>query len=87
MSAAAMAGLSRGPKTAIVVLGAGRRLLAPEYGVAELSSMGTERLRYGVWLSRQTGLPLAFSGGVALGSDPGPAEAPAPSQLRGKPST
>jgi uncharacterized SAM-binding protein YcdF (DUF218 family) len=28
-----------------------------------------------VWLARQTGQPLAFSGGVGLGNDPGPTEA------------
>jgi uncharacterized SAM-binding protein YcdF (DUF218 family) len=49
---------------AIVVLGAGRESLAPEYGVSNLSARSLERLRYGVWLSRETGAPVAFSGGV-----------------------
>ncbi len=70
-----IAELKRAPKTAIVVLGAGRRLLAPEYGVSTLREAGIERLRYGVWLAKETGLPLAFSGGVGWGSDPGPTEA------------
>ena len=74
-SPAAISQLARSPKTAIVVLGAGRRLRAPEYGVAELSPLGNERLRYGLWLGRQTGLPVAFSGGVGLGAEPGPTEA------------
>ena len=50
--------------TAIVVLGGGLEPFAPEYGVANLEHYSLERLRYGVWLSRATGLPLAFSGGV-----------------------
>lgn len=52
------------PKTAIVVLGGGREPLAREYGVSDLSARSAERLRYGIWLSRQTSLPLAFSGGI-----------------------
>ena len=71
----AIAELRRSPKTAIVVLGAGRRLLAPEYGTATLKDMSVERLRYGIWLSRETGLPLAFSGGVGHGAIAGPSEA------------
>ncbi|MDP1650686.1 MAG: YdcF family protein [Rubrivivax sp.] len=67
--------LKRAPRTAIVVLGGGRRHDAPEYGVATLNSIGMERLRYGLWLSRQTGLPVAFSGGLAPGSEPGATEA------------
>lgn len=70
-----IAELKRAPKTAIVVLGGGRRLLAPEYGVSTLHERGIERLRYGVWLAKETSLPLAFSGGVGLGADPGPSEA------------
>jgi uncharacterized SAM-binding protein YcdF (DUF218 family) len=50
--------------TAIVVLGGGMEPLAPEYGVSSLRHPSLERLRYGIWLSRETGLPLAFSGGV-----------------------
>ncbi len=52
------------PTKAIVVLGGGREPLAREYGVSDLSPHSAERLRYGIWLSRQTGMPLAFSGGV-----------------------
>lgn len=50
--------------TAIVVLGGGVEPFAPEYGVSNLTETSLERLRYGIWLSRQTNLPLAFSGGV-----------------------
>jgi len=67
--------LKKAPRTAIVVLGAGHRDLAPEYGVSELQPMGLERLRFGLWLSRQTELPLLFSGGRAHGSAPGQSEA------------
>ena len=70
-----IAELKKAPRTAIVVLGGGRRLLAPEYGVSTLRERGIERLRYGVWLSKETGLPLAFSGGVGHGDEPGPSEA------------
>ncbi len=49
---------------AIVVLGGGAKSLAPEYGVSNLSSQSLERLRYGLWLSRETGAPVAYSGGV-----------------------
>ena len=52
--------------TAIVVLGAGLQPVAPEYGVSNLTDRSVERLRYGIWLSRQTGAPIAFSGGVGF---------------------
>lgn len=60
---------------AIVVLGGGRELLAPEYGSADLRPRSLERLRYGIWLQRETGVPVAFSGGVGWGAAPGTAEA------------
>lgn len=52
------------PTTAIVVLGGGVEPSAPEYGVSNLKPEALARLRYGVWLGRQTGLPVAYSGGV-----------------------
>lgn len=55
------------PPAAIIVLGAGREPLAPEYGMSDLSVSSLNRLRYGVWLSRRTGLPLGFSGGIGWG--------------------
>ncbi len=60
---------------AIVVLGAGRNPMAPEYGMAELSSHSADRLRYGVWLSKQTGIPLGFSGGLGWAQKGGEVEA------------
>ncbi|MBZ0092827.1 MAG: YdcF family protein [Burkholderiales bacterium] len=48
---------------AIVVLGAGRSLNAPEYGGETTSAYSLQRLRYGALLQRKTGLPLLLSGG------------------------
>ncbi len=70
-----ISGLKRASRTAIVVLGGGRQVLAPEYGVSTLNARSIERLRFGLWLSRETALPLAFSGGVGHGARPGPSEA------------
>jgi uncharacterized SAM-binding protein YcdF (DUF218 family) len=67
--------LKRAPDTAIVVLGSGRRLLAPEYGLSDLSPRSIDRLRYGLWLGRETSLPVAFSGGIGHGGPAGPSEA------------
>ena len=79
LSAPALRALRRAggeaPRTAIVVLGGGREAHAPEYGMSNLSPAALERLRYGAWLARETGWPLAFSGGVGHGQQSGPAEA------------
>lgn len=75
LSAEQVSSLKGASHTAIVVLGGGRKQLAPEYAGASLNNFGLERLRYGVWLARATALPLAFSGGLAHGSTAGPAEA------------
>lgn len=75
LSPSEISDLRKSPKTAVLVLGAGRELLAPEYGLSTLTPLGIERLRYGVWLSRETGLPLAFSGGVGHGAPEGASEA------------
>lgn len=53
---------------AIVVLGGGTRLHAPEYGGPAPGYMALERLRYAAFLHRATGLPvLATGGGVYPG--------------------
>ncbi len=70
-----VAALRRAPKTAIVVLGGGRVMLALEYGVSSLKPRSIDRLRYGIYLGRETGLPVVFSGGVGYGAQPGPSEA------------
>ena len=49
---------------AIVILGAGRYTEAPEYGGRDsVSQAALERLRYGAYLHRLTGLPILVSGG------------------------
>jgi uncharacterized SAM-binding protein YcdF (DUF218 family) len=48
---------------AIVILGGGVLPEAPEYAEPQLRAETAARLRYGIWLARQTGLPIAFSGG------------------------
>lgn len=59
----------------VVVLGAGREAWAPEYAAGNLARESLERLRYGVWLSRRIGAPLAFSGGVGHAQRGGAPEA------------
>jgi len=49
---------------AIVVLGGGLLPDAPEYGQAQPGPHTAARLRYGLRLAQQSGLPVAFSGGV-----------------------
>lgn len=49
---------------AVVVLGGGVEPFAPEYGAAQPTENTAIRLRYGVWLARQSKLPMAFAGGV-----------------------
>ena len=62
---------------AIVVLGGGIYPQAPEYGQAQPGPATAARLRYGIWLARQTGLPIAFTGGSgwAAATDQGSSEA------------
>lgn len=62
-------------KTVIVVLGGGLEVYAAEFGMSNLAPFSMERLRYGVWLAKATGLPLAFSGGLGYGLPDGPSEA------------
>lgn len=64
-----------GRKLAVVVLGGGAEMLAPEYGVSNLSPQSLARLRYGLWLGRQTGTPVMFSGGMGWGQPVGVPEA------------
>jgi uncharacterized SAM-binding protein YcdF (DUF218 family) len=62
-------------RSAIIVLGGGRENYAPEYGRSSLQFASIERLRYGVWLSKETGLPLGFSGGIGWAQEDGMSEA------------
>lgn len=61
---------------AIVVLGGGMQSANREYGRAALSESSAQRLHYAATLSRQSGLPMAFSGGMgwsaAIASDSDP---------------
>jgi len=70
-----------GPATAIVVLGAGRERHAPEYAASNLTPLAMERLRYGLWLSREAGLPVAVSGGVGHAQAGGLSEAEVAAQI------
>jgi uncharacterized SAM-binding protein YcdF (DUF218 family) len=49
---------------AIVVLGGDVLPQAPEYGESQPGAATAARLRYGIWLAKQSGLPLAFTGGL-----------------------
>lgn len=52
---------------AIVVLGGGRNLGAPEWGGETVNDYTLRRARYGARLARETGLPLYVSGGKPAG--------------------
>lgn len=66
--------LRQQPHTAIVVLGGGRVARSLEYGRSDMKPRTAERLRYGIHLARQTGLPLAVTGGKHT-REPGESEA------------
>jgi uncharacterized SAM-binding protein YcdF (DUF218 family) len=70
-----VAASAKNPTVAVLAIGGGRELLAPEYGLTNLQHNSLERLRYALWISRQTGAPAGFSGGVGFGQAPGPSEA------------
>ena len=55
---------------AIVILGAGKRSFAPEYGGETINRLALERLRYGARLARATGLPVVVAGGAPSGETP-----------------
>lgn len=55
---------------AIVILGAGKRRHAPEYGGETVNRLALERLRYGARLAHKTGLPVLVSGGAPTGEQP-----------------
>lgn len=69
------------PRTAIVVLGGGLEAYAPEYGTANLLWPSLERLRYGLWLSRETGIAAGFTGGAGWAAGPGLPEAQAAARV------
>lgn len=59
-----VAGLKAQRVQAIVILGGDVLPQAPEYGDSQPGGATAARLRYGVWLARHSGLPLAFTGGL-----------------------
>ena len=67
LAAAQRAGLkaraAAGQSLAIVVLGGGLDERQAEYASPDLGNASLRRLRYGVWLGRETGIPVAASGG------------------------
>jgi len=69
------------PTMAIVILGGGVESFAPEYGVSNLGAQSLERLRYGLWLSRETGIPAGFSGGTGWGASQSASEAEVASRI------
>jgi uncharacterized SAM-binding protein YcdF (DUF218 family) len=69
---------------AIVVLGGGAEPLAPEYGVSNLGDLSLQRLRYGLWLARETGVPVGFSGGAGWGRDGEGTEADTAARIAGQ---
>jgi uncharacterized SAM-binding protein YcdF (DUF218 family) len=59
-----------GESLAIVALGSGLDERPSEYARPDLSNATLKRLRYALWLSRETGIPVAASGGKGwLASD------------------
>lgn len=55
---------------AIVILGAGKRRYAPEYGGETVNRLALERLRYGARLARELDLPVLVTGGAPTGEIP-----------------
>jgi uncharacterized SAM-binding protein YcdF (DUF218 family) len=55
---------------AIVILGGGVRRHAAEYGGDTLGHLTLERVRYGAWVARATGLPVLVTGGSVFGGEP-----------------
>ncbi len=78
LSTQRLAELRRGAadnRTAIVVLAAGTRPLASEYGESHPSAASIERLQYALWLARQVPAPLMVAGGARWDQPDGPADA------------
>lgn len=52
------------PHGAVLVLGGGVRRWVRPFGQGRPNAITGDRLAYGVWLSRRSGWPLGFSGGI-----------------------
>lgn len=59
---------------AILVLGAGFATTGGEYGGPTLDGFSLQRVRYGAWLHRATGLPIYVTGGGLADGDPAVAD-------------
>ena len=70
LTASALAAEKTNGPTAIVILSAGRRRYAPEFGGETVDALSLERIRYGAELARKTGLPVLVSGGTVGGKTP-----------------
>lgn len=56
---------------AIVILGGGKNIEAPEFDRQDtVSRWALQRLRYGAYLQKQTGLPILVTGGAPFGGRP-----------------
>jgi uncharacterized SAM-binding protein YcdF (DUF218 family) len=56
---------------AIVILAGGNYSAAPEYGGDTVNRWTLERVRYGVYLQKRSGLPILVTGGAPYGGRPG----------------
>ena len=63
LTASDVAATIAGPPAAIVILSAGTRAYAPEFGGESVDELSLERIRYGAMLARQTRLPVLVTGG------------------------
>jgi uncharacterized SAM-binding protein YcdF (DUF218 family) len=70
LSPAAIEAAAKSPRTAIVILSAGRRVYAPEFGGETVDEIALERIRYGAELARRTELPVLVSGGLGSPQHP-----------------
>jgi uncharacterized SAM-binding protein YcdF (DUF218 family) len=59
---------------AIVILGGGLRIGSEEFGGDTLGGLTLERVRYGAWLARSSGLPVLVTGGRPPGAKRAEAE-------------
>jgi len=55
---------------AVVILGGGVRPKAADYGRDSLGILTLERVRYGAYVARKTGLPMLVTGGVVSEGEP-----------------
>jgi uncharacterized SAM-binding protein YcdF (DUF218 family) len=58
----AQAGAQTGAQAIVIIGGGGQRAFAPEYGGPAAGAVLLERLAYGAYLARRTGLPVLVSG-------------------------